>query len=99
MALFGEKCVRCGTRTRAHDAAGLPTCEDCKSKLQAEREEKRICPIDGAMMSKELVHNVIIDRCPSCSGVWLDRGELELIRQAVEAEHEPFGSGRFLAML
>lgn len=25
--------------------------------------------------------NVIIDRCPSCQGIWLDKGELEAIRK------------------
>ena len=34
-------------------------------------------------MTKDVVLNVVIDRCPSCNGVWLDGGELELIRSAV----------------
>jgi len=30
-------------------------------------------------MEKENFHNVLIDRCPKCGGVWLDRNELEKI--------------------
>ena len=35
-------------------------------------------------MSKEIVLNLVIDRCPSCRGVWLDGGELEDMRGAIE---------------
>ena len=92
MSLFGEKCIRCGKKTREHTAKGLPTCEECQLQLKVEREEKRNCPVDGAVMNKEIVQNVIIDRCPSCGGLWLDRGELELVKIAIEA-----GAGSDLA--
>jgi Zn-finger nucleic acid-binding protein len=29
---------------------------------------------------------VIIDKCPSCQGVWLDGGELDLVKQALESK-------------
>jgi Zn-finger nucleic acid-binding protein len=28
-------------------------------------------------MSKAIAHSLVIDRCPTCQGVWLDAGELE----------------------
>ena len=31
-----------------------------------------------------MVSNVIVDRCPQCKGVWLDGGELETVRRAIE---------------
>lgn len=38
-------------------------------------------------------HNVEIDYCPSCRGVWLDRGELDKIVERSERfndyQHEP----------
>lgn len=37
-------------------------------------------------MAKEVILNVILDRCPTCHGVWLDKGELDLIKEAVEEE-------------
>ena len=92
MALFGEKCIRCGKKTRQHDPKGIPTCEECQVQFTAEREQKRNCPVDGSVMNKEIVQNVIMDRCPSCGGVWLDRGELELVKTAIDA-----GAGSDLA--
>ncbi len=87
MSLFGEKCVRCGKRRTKHEYEGLPTCEGCEDELlaraQAQSEERRACPWDGTTMNKDIVLNVVIDRCPDCNGVWLDGGELELIRDAV----------------
>jgi hypothetical protein len=87
MALFGEKCIRCGERRTKHKYEGLPTCEDCEAtllaKAKAATEGMQKCPVDGAEMAKDVVLNVVIDRCPSCNGVWLDGGELEFIRSAV----------------
>jgi Zn-finger nucleic acid-binding protein len=35
-------------------------------------------------MTKEIVLNLVLDRCPGCQGVWLDGGELELLREGLE---------------
>jgi uncharacterized protein len=35
------------------------------------------CPNDGAGMQEINRNGVLIDVCPTCRGVWLDRGELE----------------------
>jgi hypothetical protein len=48
-----------------------------------------VCPASDLLMS---VRNEIeIDYCPSCRGVWLDRGELDKIieRSAVDARPAP----------
>jgi hypothetical protein len=88
MDLFGKKCSRCGrTRTR-RIYEGLATCESCEAlieaKLRGSRENRRRCPIDAAEMEKEVLLNLVIDRCPSCHGVWLDGGELEQMRGSIE---------------
>jgi hypothetical protein len=87
MAIFGEKCIRCGKRRTKHTHEGLPTCEACEealiTKARAESEGARCCVADGSEMKKDVILNVVIDRCPKCNGVWLDGGELELIRVAV----------------
>ena len=43
MALFGEKCVRCGKQRTKREFEGLPTCSPCEqalaAKARAEGEE------------------------------------------------------------
>jgi Zn-finger nucleic acid-binding protein len=34
-------------------------------------------------MHKEVIQNVIVDRCPECGGVWFDGGELEILGAAL----------------
>ena len=88
MALFGKKCARCGKTSTRRIYEGLPTCEGCETliegKLRASREARRRCPIDAAEMEKEILLNLVIDRCPTCRGVWLDGGELEQMRGSIE---------------
>ena len=35
------------------------------------------CPIDGAQLVMSERQGIEIDYCPTCRGVWLDRGELD----------------------
>ncbi len=37
------------------------------------------CPVDGNELRMTERHGVEIDYCPTCRGVWLDRGELDKI--------------------
>jgi hypothetical protein len=87
MAIFGDKCIRCDKRRTKQTHEGLPTCETCREALiagaRAASEDARLCMVDGNQMTKDVILNVVIDRCPKCNGVWLDGGELELIRLAV----------------
>ncbi len=52
--------------------------------VEAQSENARCCPIDGQTMQKEVSFMIVIDRCPRCSGVWLDGGELERLKGGVE---------------
>ena len=89
MSLFGEKCERCGDQRTKRSFEGVPTCEACEAKLlatrQAAEESRQACPLDGELMEKVIVLNLVLDRCPSCAGVWLDGGELDLLRRSIEA--------------
>ena len=38
-----------------------------------------LCPADGTPLSMSERQGVEIDYCPTCRGVWLDRGELDKI--------------------
>jgi len=89
MSLLSPKCIRCGERTKlSYD--GRPTCEACRDvlvlKLSASREAQRTCPVDGTPMSKAIAHMLVIDRCPTCRGVWLDGDELDQIKDDVSRD-------------
>ena len=38
---------------------------------------KLACPIDNSMMRYSVIHNVELDICPTCRGIWLDQGEFD----------------------
>lgn len=88
MTLLASTCARCGAPVPEPSNVDLPTCSRCaallRGRLQAEAEVARRCPVHGVEMAKELIHQLVIDRCPSCGGVWLDGGELDLLRRALE---------------
>lgn len=37
------------------------------------------CPKCGTRLNSHTLHDVSVDECPSCHGVWLDAGELEAL--------------------
>ena len=43
------------------------------------RGEPLRCPIDGSRLVQTERSEILIDACPECRGVWLDRGELDRI--------------------
>ena len=45
-----------------------------------------MCPNDNAAMQTLERGGVQFDMCPSCRGVWLERGELEKLMEAASAE-------------
>ena len=83
--IFGEKCIRCGKNRTRTQFEGVPTCDDCKLTIDAKREHTRPCPNCNSAMGKEIIMNVIVDKCPMCRGVWFDGGELDLLKEAIEA--------------
>lgn len=76
-----------------HEAAG-------ESLLNIERDENvkvdysviRACPkCNGPKMQKHFVsvkHEIEVDECPTCGGIWLDCGELGQIRNQYTTEEE-----------
>lgn len=50
-----------------------------------------LCPVcDGTQLREVEKNGVLIDICPSCKGVWLDRGELDKLMQDVHAAHAEY---------
>ncbi|MCR5880784.1 zf-TFIIB domain-containing protein [Phenylobacterium sp. J367] len=47
-----------------------------------------LCPNDNTSMQNVNRNGVEIDICPTCRGVWLDRGELEKILGDVKTESQ-----------
>jgi Zn-finger nucleic acid-binding protein len=54
------------------------------------------CPNDGAVLVMSERSGIEIDYCPTCRGVWLDRGELDKIidRAAQEFQQVPPAAGQ-----
>ena len=49
------------------------------------------CPVcDNVRMREVEKENVMIDVCPDCKGVWLDRGELEKITQGLREDQKSY---------
>ncbi len=55
---------------------------------QKKQEEKpRLSPITGEEMEQVVLHGVVIDRCKTSGGIWLDAGELEELVDAMAEGH------------
>lgn len=46
------------------------------------------CPVDNTTLAMTERQGVEIDYCPTCRGVWLDRGELDKIIERAKSEAE-----------
>lgn len=47
------------------------------------------CPIDGTELRMTDRQGIEIDYCPTCRGIWLDRGELDKIIERSALPREP----------
>jgi hypothetical protein len=88
----GAECSHCGARHTDRVFEGAATCSACELAIRAGREERLECRHDGAQMEKEVLEDLIVDRCPKCGGVWLDGGELEVLGAAIQRAASPGSS-------
>lgn len=51
--------------------------------------EPMLCPIDRSPLTMSERQGIEIDYCPTCRGVWLDRGELDKIIERTNAASAP----------
>ena len=66
-----------------HDAELLKQMRANQDKERAAQERKAHfmkCPRCGADLKEETHDHVKIDICPECRGVWLDAGEMEILK-------------------
>ena len=67
-----------------------------RERLDAERKERERkahymkCPKCGSDLAERELEHVKVDVCPSCNGVWLDAGELDLVRATAGGRGQGF---------
>lgn len=67
-----------------------------RDRLDAERAhaERKAhfmkCPKCGADLEEAEYQHVKVDACPACRGMWLDAGEVEMIRHVKESSIDGF---------
>lgn len=102
MGIMSKNCVRCGEKIR-EKSNGIHTCQQCLAELTADREERRFCPMDATEMEKKIISDIVVDKCQTCLGFWLDRGELGVMSNTVAKERagdgDGFASGFILGMV
>ena len=60
--------------------------KEMRAKLDAERKKAERaaglnrCPKCGAQLQEKAFHNVKVDICPDCGGMWLDKGEWDMVK-------------------
>ena len=70
--------------------SGTLFCPECWRSIDPENEPKRNCPVDGTVMKKKFVAEVlVIDVCPKCDGVWFEKAEIDYLKdKARQAERD-----------
>lgn len=53
-------------------------------RARLEENKPRLSPVTGEPMVQESIMGIVVDRCPTTKGIWLDAGELEEILDAVK---------------
>ena len=68
-------------KEEAEKAKRLKDKRSHEAELEAKEKIKAVCymkcPKCGGGLNEDTFRGIRIDRCSSCSGVWLDEGELE----------------------
>jgi uncharacterized protein len=52
--------------------------------------DDRLCPVDSTELRHIERSGVSVDACPTCRGIWLDRGELDKIVAREGADDDDF---------
>jgi uncharacterized protein len=60
-------------------------------RAQLERKSHYMkCPKCGGTLQETDFHHVKIDKCPDCGGMWLDKGELEMLEHVDQSNVRGF---------
>lgn len=67
--------------------------KEALARLAEKKGDKpRLSPVTGQPMEQIVIHGVVVDRCPTSKGIWLDAGELEQLMEASMAKSEEANS-------
>jgi len=55
--------------------------KEAELEAQARAAAKARCPKCGEPLRPRTEHEITVDECPACGGVWLDKGEFEALAQ------------------
>lgn len=65
-------------------------------RAKAERKSHYMkCPKCGADLQETEFHQIKIDRCPDCHGVWFDAGEVEMMEHVDQSQIRAFVRSMF----
>ena len=65
-------------------------------RARAERRSHYMkCPKCGADLVETEFHHMKIDKCPECQGMWLDKGELEMLEHVDQSAIRGFVRSMF----
>jgi hypothetical protein len=72
--------------------SGTLFCPECWRIVNPENEPKRNCPVDGMVMKKQFMAEVlVIDVCPKCDGVWFERAEIDFLNEKARERDQYLG--------
>ena len=85
---------------RGQLARAMRTDEDLRAVFPPDASTEHLCPAGCAARLEEVHYSkveehLLLDRCPKCSGIYLDRGELEAVERVNERIRTLFGDGTF----
>lgn len=70
------RCIQCGRNVNSQSAF----CPFCGGRIGDEKVlEKALCPKCKGPLEPKRKDEIEIDQCPRCGGLWLDRGEFNIL--------------------
>lgn len=72
--------------------------KEAMKRLQKKSETVRKSPITGKPMKQVSQYGVVMDICDESGGVWLDKGELQIIIENTRSEHGKSWAEKFLKL-
>ena len=67
-----------------------------EERAKAERATHHMrCPKCGGQLDEVAFHHMKIDRCADCGGIWLDKGEMEMLEHIDQSSIRAFVRSMF----
>jgi phage FluMu protein Com len=67
-----------------------------RERATAERASHYMrCPKCGGALVETDFHHIKIDKCPDCGGIWLDKGEIEMLEHLDQSNVRQFMRSMF----